>query len=486
MILESIEQVHEKGIKLRKQAEDLLLMLKERALIEEFYAKDLERLANKLPAFENPSITEFFKKTILIVSNQALGFSHSLSNGIIDKFKELLIAQANHIKDFYLEGIKNEKRKNRLGKKLDEAKIQYWKCCEDCEKVAVSLDSETSPNKKEKLLSKLIMNKNTLDYFYKSYLEKIDLYNKYKKTYLTKAKKIISVFNSQETQLFEAFYNTEKEILELQGSFLKSIVLPSLDSLTSVSDDISKLLVYSEGYFEAYEGSHPLFKNLGINSAPHLHASILEVSGVDKGTQTAVEDMYRTEVGNIVFKAWNGKDLTSEEYLHFNAMLKEHLGRKAWTWCMNSKRTQGIFTLEEKGFFQVSELMIAALNECERAQDIIIAKNCIILSQTFYKIFEGTKDYLQNYILNHTLWENIEFWEKVIISAITEELKNQGDGEILSEHLKSLVFCQLVSFGHIMMSFKINERIIEVLIQKIGKNYELSEDEGKEIMVMFT
>ena len=70
---------------------------------------------------------------------------------------------------------------------------------------------------------------------------------------------------------------------------------------------------------------------------------------------------------------------------------------------MNSKRTQGIFTLEEKGFFQVSELMIAALNECERAQDIIIAKNCIILSQTFYKIFEGTKDYLQNYILNHTL-----------------------------------------------------------------------------------
>ena len=59
MILESIEQVHEKGIKLRKQAEDLLLMLKERALIEEFYAKDLERLANKLPAFENSSITEF-------------------------------------------------------------------------------------------------------------------------------------------------------------------------------------------------------------------------------------------------------------------------------------------------------------------------------------------------------------------------------------------------------------------------------------------
>ena len=180
-------------------------------------------------------------------------------------------------------------------------------------------------------MQKLILSKTNLDAYYKSYLEAIDRYNKYKKTYQTKIKKVISIYSHMETQLIEALLKSQKELIGIESLYLASIPINlsvPIEIIPSV-EVTSKLLLYPEFYFEAYEGVHPLFKNLGINSAPHLHASILEVSGASKGTQTAVEDMYRSEMGNIINKAWVGKDLTSQEYLHFNAMIKEHSGRKA-------------------------------------------------------------------------------------------------------------------------------------------------------------
>lgn len=485
MSIESIEYLHEKGVRYRKQIEELLIALKERALIEELYAKDLERFANNLPVTDFKEVTEYLRQVTLHIASQSYAFAQNMTLSIVDDFKELLNSQAQSIKDHYQAGIKNEKRKKRLGKKVEESKFKYLNFCEECEQVALSLDSETSSSKREKLVQKLILSKNTLDAFYRAYLEDTERYNKYKKTYLLRTKKIISAFNQQESQLIENLNKAQEDIWTCHCGCSSTLGNSEISQtvLTQTVEDCSALLKYPDCTFESYEGVHPLFKNLGINSAPHLHASILEISGADKGTQTAVENMYRTEIGSIINKAWEGHDLTSQEYLHFNAMLKEHLGRKAWSWCMNLKRTQGIFVIDVKGFEHIGELMVALLNECERSQDVIIAKNCIILSQTFYKLTNNSKEYLQNFIITHTLWTNRVFWEKVINSAIGEELKNQGDIEIQKEHLKSLVFCQLVSFGHIMMSFKVDEECINQLVTSIGCNYDFSEEETKEIIV---
>lgn len=487
-MIETITQLYEKGVKFRKHAEELLMVLQERSLIEQFYAKDLERLALKLPSSDFPQVTEFLKQITQQVSLQSQKFSQQIAGEIIETFKNLLSTQAAGIKEPYLEGLKNEKRKSRLGKKLEETKQKYWQCCEECEQVAVALDEEPAVSKKKKLVQKLLLNKTHLDAVYKSYLEAVDRHSKYKKTYLTKLKKITALFTLQETELVQAYSQLQKDFLKCQCISKQSdySTYPNISEIFVSEENISKLLEYPESYFESYEGTHPLFLNLGINSAPHLHASILEVSGGDSGTHTAVEEMYRTEIGNIINKAWTGNDLTSEEYLHFNGMLKEHLGRKAWSWCVNLKRTQGSFEISEKGFVLVGELMVATLNECERTQDVIIAKNCIILSQTFYRKPTGCKEYLQNFIISHTLWENIEFWHKLITSAIVEELKNQGESECVSDHLKSLVFCQLVSFGHIMMSFKMSKEVIMETIELIGSNYKLNKQEAEEVMVIST
>ena len=477
-MVDSIEKLHEKVVKLRKWTEDLVIFFKERKLIEELYSKDLERLALKLNPQIFPDISENIKKALTRTSTSSAKFAASISEKIVTSLNKLLTTQAAMIREPLIDGSKNEKRKIRLLQKIHDAKGKYWESCSHCEQVAVALDAESSIGKKEKLLMKLLSNKTNLDIFFKNYVETIEKYSRYRKTYLMKTKKTISIIQTHEQELLEALNQTSKSYFEFEG--LSEFEL----RLKSTSEDTSLLLIYPERYFEAYEGSHPLFKNIGIHSAPHLHASILELSGVDLGTSSAVESLYRGEIGNIVAKAWEGIELNSQEYLQFNAIIKEHVGRKAWSWSMNQKRTQGIFKIDTKGFSLISELMVAVLNECERCQDITVSKNCIILSQTFYKHSDKGKVYLQTSILTHTLWENEIFWAQVVNSAISEEIKNQVKDDLSSDHMKSLVFCQLVSFGNIMMSFKVHEDVITSLFKEIASNHHFNEHEVLEIMVI--
>jgi hypothetical protein len=479
----SIEKLHEKSVNLRKWVEDLVLFFKERSLIEDLYSKDLERLSQKLSPSPFPEFSEVLKSIILEVSSSASKLAASISENLGNSLSKVISTQASLIRESFIEGSKTERRKSRLTQKVQEAKSKYWECCCQCEQVAVALDNETSLNKKEKLLNRLLSSKSSLDTLYKNYVESIEKYNRYRKTFQAKTKKFVVSFQLQEQEIVDNLNIDLKEFSLLEtGEGIKDEKI----FLRVSNEDFSLFFKYPECYFEAYEGSHPLFKNIGIHSAPHLHASIMEVAAFDLGTSSAVESLYRTEVGIIVSKAWEGNDLNPQEYLQFNAIIKEHLGRKAWSWTMNQKRTQGIFKLENKGFSLVSELMVAVLNECERCQDITIAKNCIILSQTFYQLAESGKNYLQNAILSHTLWEKSEFWEKVVRSAIADEIKNQRKDDLNSEHLKSLVFCQMVSFGNIMMSFKVHEDVISTLFQEISKVYNFNEQEVLEVMVINT
>ena len=82
----------------------------------------------------------------------------------------------------------------------------------------------------------------------------------------------------------------------------------------------------------------------------------------------------------------------------------------------------------------------------------------------------------------------MEFWVNAINSAIIEELTKQTHGvtEInkeTKEHEKNLVFCQLVSFGHIMLSFKLSSNSTKELVNTYAIKYSFSMDETENIML---
>jgi hypothetical protein len=358
---------------------------------------------------------------------------------------------------------------------------KYFITCRNCESAAFDLDKEQSTPKKEKHYQKILSIKKETDTYLAAYRAAIEKFNNSREKISKSLQKVLESYKNLDFDSVKSLEESLEVIDELLKKDCQSQLFQSFDKKIVKSQIVNKEEFLVEPLeIETYDGSHPLFQNTGT-TGPHF--SVLESTGVSKGTQIAVEELYKTEIGEIVTKAWNGQDLTSEDYLKFNTRLREATGRKVWSWSMNSRRTQGIFKISENGFGKVGELMLAALNECERTSDIQIAKNCIILSQTFYKEQEGHKVFLQLCIMDHTLWKKQEFWEKVIDNAIQEELKKSGDetGDDILQHEKQMVFCQLVSFGNIIMSFKLLTQALSI-VEKYAELYNFTKEEIEEIM----
>lgn len=464
----------------RKESEDLLNVLREWALNEELYAKGMERISNHSGLKIAPNT--FFEQLRIYthtLSTKAKKFSENLSNLIINHFKEILTTQSHSVKNTYIEG---KQISEYMGKKYSHvlnAMEKYYASCRDCEQVAFDLDKETSNTKKEKIFQKMQILKKEVDVNLDNYKNTTRSFNSAIEKFDTSLEKIINAYNFYEEKRCKCFEESLKILSEIINT--KSQIMPRVldpDRIVPERYDSIDFIIH-ELDVDTYEGVHPLFQGTGDG----FHISVLETSGISNGTKIAVEELYKSEIDDIVTRAWQGENLSSEDYIKFNMRLKEPLGRKAWSWSMNLRRSQGNFKISDKGFPTIVELMQAALNECERTNDINIAKNCIILSQTFYKDMKTGKAYLQNYIIDHSLWKKTDFWESVVNNAIFEELKKQGISNFDdTSHEKHLVFCQLVSFGHIMMSFKISFEIAQKLVNKYAQKYDFSIEETEGIM----
>jgi Myotubularin protein len=480
----SLEKLHETSIMKRKEAEEFLKVLREWSLAEDLYSKTMARVSNHR-GISSPYIQDFenLRAYTRFVSENSKKISDTLNDRIIDHFKALITTQSHSIKISYIEGKKIGEYINKKQNLITEAKNKYFNTCRDCEQIAFDLDKESNQARKEKLLQKFISSIKDVDLDLNNYRIEIESYNSNLKKYLKSIDKIVEAYN---------FYE-EKRCKCLEESLgLIHQTLPSVQGLLTCK---LKPFVFDSSEFlqnftiENYDGSHPLFKTTEGLSL-YLDSYLLGSNGCPHSIQSATEELYKSEIGKIVTKAWEGSDLTSEDYAKLNLRLKEPVGRKAWSWNMNLRRTQGDFKLNEKGYNKIVEIMLATLNECERTQDTGIIKNCIILSETFYKELEDNKKvYLQSSIISHSIWNDLNFWDQAIESAINDQLKKQSDGKqkndddediVYSE--KNLVFSQLVSFGNIMISFKLSATIAKNLLGKYAAKYRFSRDETDNIM----
>ncbi len=97
--------------------------------------------------------------------------------------------------------------------------------------------------------------------------------------------------------------------------------------------------------------------------------------------------------------------------------MKEKKFRKFFLNCLNKYRLSGLFTLEEKSYFAIGDLLILSLNHIYIEKDFDSAKNCMTISQTLYKTASEPnkpRKFLQSLIDKHPMWTKIEFWEDFV------------------------------------------------------------------------
>ena len=118
------------------------------------------------------------------------------------------------------------------------------------------------------------------------------------------------------------------------------------------------------------------------------------------------------------------------------------------------------------------------------------AKNCIILSQTFYYSDESTQNkkvYIIENIKKHAWLKSIEFWKDFILIMILGEFKKLEDMNIkdkmiiaknknITESSKSkigeVLFSQLLPYVGNMNEFNVEKKYIIKIIEDINNRYE--------------
>ena len=161
---------------------------------------------------------------------------------------------------------------------------------------------------------------------------------------------------------------------------------------------------------------------------------------------------------------------------------------------LSKQRTKGRFQRGEKLLNDLAEILDIILSISEKEKNYEEAKNCIILSQTFYtEIFlnkkrkkEKYKRYLFDYIVDNKWLSSTPFWEGIIDFMIQKEIekneliiKEENSKETLEERrlrISNIGFSQLLSYTNNMLEFNIKKDIIKNLVDLFVKKYDIEKN----------
>lgn len=123
------------------------------------------------------------------------------------------------------------------------------------------------------------------------------------------------------------------------------------------------------------------------------------------------------------------------------------------------------------------------------SEEYSVAGQCIILSQTFYTEKLSQKTYLQSEVVDHTFFKQENLWEIMINEAIENEIKKYSEyckdftenPEDTYQRISEVVVSQLSSYAHIMESFQMKDSIVQDILGKLVKKYNLQDD----VLTMF-
>ena len=182
---------------------------------------------------------------------------------------------------------------------------------------------------------------------------------------------------------------------------------------------------------------------------------------------------------NKIFRIGPGVSFTSEEKAELINLLKEPKYKSFFLITLSKQRTKGRFKRSEKLVKELVEIIINILISSEKDNDFFSAKNCIILSETFYyekeknkKDEEPKKIYLIDYIRYYKWFQDINFWEGIIENMIQNEIikneninkknNNKETPEEIKNRISNICFSIVLSYTNTMFEFNISKENINI------------------------
>ena len=191
----------------------------------------------------------------------------------------------------------------------------------------------------------------------------------------------------------------------------------------------------------------------------------------------------------------NEEIITKEEIKELFDLVEKKENSEIFLTRLNKIRSYGNFEYNKKIFDDLIKIFLIIIEHIEIDKDSFIIQFCLILSQTFYYIEKGQKQYLYKFIKNHKIFHLEEMWQKLLDYIISEKIEQfneieykiqNNNEEKKKEKYVELIFAQLIAVIHNMIDFEFDlEKTKKIMLDYIDK-YNLSETHKEIIMDMIS
>ena len=182
--------------------------------------------------------------------------------------------------------------------------------------------------------------------------------------------------------------------------------------------------------------------------------------------------------------------------------IKDPRTHKLFLITLSKSRTNNRFCRGKDLIELLAEILTIILDNAEKTKNYDVAKNCIILSQTFFYLKEKKDDskeenkvYIIEYIRNNKWLSSENYWTEFCLFNLLKEFKklenihsdiglniekNQNINENIKKKISEVMFSQLLPFVNNMQEFGVNNNIIIKIIDNILKKYNYLNKESTE------
>ena len=490
------------------------------------FSQSLLSIANK-----NYQLIEEKDNSIYNVLDSLLLFIRLQSdeyNELFNKIKKYILENItkssddlNHKeKDLFTLYIKTRDRYNYLKNTLEKSRSDYINSVNLCEKLIFNIkSSESDPlvsnegkDKNTKKLNSLLNNAKILE-------------NKYYKN-VEEAEKIRTNKNLQEKELLFFYKEVDcddyvkiKNLLGIFLGFAKKLynsIFASMENLSecyqsiNIINDLNDFIKKNKIENQADE---PI---VFMPYTPEANLTTTSISGeteenekllINFGVISTLREHFKNIYNDLdmeeeakkhrlrylslkIFKTGPKIIFTKEEKKELISLLKIPFFRTYFIITLSKQRTNSRFKREKKLVEDLADILNLILEISEKDNNYEEAKNCIILSQTFYyEVFKDKKHnikdkiYLFDYISDNKWLTNFAFWHGIIEFMIQKEIKKSEElnkniiadetPEEKRKRISNISFTQLLSYANNMLEFQLNKEDVLKMVEFFVEKYNI-------------
>ena len=192
----------------------------------------------------------------------------------------------------------------------------------------------------------------------------------------------------------------------------------------------------------------------------------------------------------------NKYSITEDEVKELSKLIEDSSNKGIFLRIINTFRKYGEFELPEREFNIICDLFNKISGSIKKENDFKSMNNILILSQTYYKLENNNKIYIQKIIKKNKIFKEKELWEDYINSSIIKEVQKHVNNDIKdpnivdsqkvmeNEKYEKIIFAQLLPLINNMIEYELDDDIIKSIAQTIISYCKIKEESANIIYDM--